>query len=497
MILDLTTESPVLVSQPGGDPNAVDTCRFLSGSALAGACAAIMLAANKEAAADPVFRRIFVAGSVSFGNAWPLLGETPALPLPFSLVIPKGAPADSAARDWLCASKVSSEPHVSAGAFGVLAEGTWRRAGVATALHFHHARDYERGVGREGQIFNYEAIEAGQRFRSLVTGEEADLEILAGLLEKAGILRIGRSRHVEYGRVRVAVRDGRTDHAGEVPGCGPRAGSNTLALVSDLVLPPDVPPFAENICRDVFGLPLDTAGSTPAAYVKTGEAWTFSGIRRLPAPARRIVRAGSCFRVTIAAEDVERCAALQAGGAGLERWRGHGRLVFNWQQKETLAAARIQAEAPRKPDGSVPGRVTAIVGGIVRERIMAEVRGQAILDAREFGPLPKRSLTGRLEAMLRAASTVAGFAQSVNSLRRIAADALARCRNGRVDMKTWLQEAPASIAALSPAKLDGSEYVKPLAPIEFEATPAFREECARAYLETFFSILRKMKSEED
>ncbi len=504
MILDLTTESPVLISQPGSDPNVVDTCTHITGSALAGACAAVMLANNgltddgSDMSSDPVFRRIFTEGRVSFGNAWPLYSNGRALPLPVSLVVQKGATAGAEARDWLCADAISVEPHVSAGQLGMLADGTWSSISIATALHFHHARDYERGVGLEGQIFNYEAIEPGQKFRSYVTGEDADLAVLATLLKSNRILRIGRSRNVEYGRVRVSVKDKREEYLGEISECGPRPGTNTLTLVSDLVLPPHVAPTAGEICAKLFGLKLDEKAQIPSAFVRIAEMWSFSGIRCLPTPSSTVVKAGSCFRVHLEASDVERCRQFQSIGAGRERWRGYGRFVFNWQMSDHLSAAKIQPDMPKKPEGSVPDAVTRVIESIVRERIVAAVRVKAIEAAKAFGKhmIPSRSLTGRLEQMVKTSESVKAFTDSLQKLRSIASANLEKCWNGQKDLLTWLKSLPDGVVELSEKNLDGSQYVSDLAPIKLQVSKQFRELCIRVYLESFFAVLRKMKGRE-
>jgi len=173
-------------------------------------------------------------------------------------------------------------------------------------------------------------------------------------------------------------------------------------------------------------------------------------------------------------------------------------MVFNWQVADHLVAATIRTDAPKKPEGPVPEAVTRVIDGIVRERILATVRVRAIEAAKEFGghSLPTRSLTGRLELMLRAADSIKSFCGSLEKLRSIAKENLKKCWNGNKDLLAWLQGIPDGPNDLSEKNLGGSEYVAGLAPVKFQMTAQFREVCARVYLESFFAVLRKMKGRE-
>ena len=77
---------------------------------------------------------------------------------------------------------------------------------VRSSVHFHMSRqeDHERfeGKSRDGGIYNYESIDAGQTFITYIYGEEADLqELMQGLPWKQDQLRVrcGRSRRTGYG----------------------------------------------------------------------------------------------------------------------------------------------------------------------------------------------------------------------------------------------------------------------------------------------------------
>jgi hypothetical protein len=75
----LTLDTPVVLTLPGGDPNSAGSMSFIPGSAVRGAAARALTAADAKE-----FHRLILSGDVSYLNAYVLVGTRRCLPTPVS-----------------------------------------------------------------------------------------------------------------------------------------------------------------------------------------------------------------------------------------------------------------------------------------------------------------------------------------------------------------------------------------------------------------------------
>lgn len=196
-------------------------------------------------------------------------------------------------------------------------------------MQFRRRTAIDRASGRvkPAALFAYRALQADQSFGCRITCTE---DLRAVVEEEIHTLcqepqRIGRSRMVEYGRVRLSVLP--TPPADETHGL--KAGSSrvSILLVTDLALPRAAVPRA-----DLFGLPHDWRLSEGASFFEWDTLVVFNSHRRAYDPTRPILRAGSVLTYeprnpsvpALDEADIRRVTQTLDRGVGLGVERGLG-----------------------------------------------------------------------------------------------------------------------------------------------------------------------------
>jgi CRISPR-associated protein Csx10 len=201
----------------------------------------------------------------------------------------------------------------------------WFRENVETTLRTHNVVDDERQTPTEdvGGVFSYEAIAAGQRFRSLVLlrGTATEADALRAELTRGPehIERMGRAKQVGYGRVSITPAD-------DEPSIEKRArcalnGFLIVWLETDALLPspdlssaPSLEALADAIARalypdgtkgghDVFALaPRGVAaepGTRSIGILRTRRLQTWQTQWGLPRPSLTVLQAGSVAKLRL------------------------------------------------------------------------------------------------------------------------------------------------------------------------------------------------------
>jgi len=187
------------------------TLDYIPGSALLGASAAELF--RSLPAADVA--AMLAQGKIRFGNAYPVHGEEHGIPVPFAW-----HRINSGRDDSLTVLNLAREQVVSTDPVQQIRRGYYVEDTAGSSIHrvrtTHKLKtavseklsDYE--ISREGQLFGYEAISAGQKFRATIEVDpEFDTapEVLRLLRSVFGVgrIRLGRSKGTEYGRVECRV----------------------------------------------------------------------------------------------------------------------------------------------------------------------------------------------------------------------------------------------------------------------------------------------------
>lgn len=357
-MLTLTLRDDLVLSERNASTGAHASLDRIPGSALRGWVASRLY----ESLGDDAWA-VFHAGQVRFGDALPLSddGER-GWPLPLSWHADKAAadrPWDSAARYWdarrlfnLAAAAEgaplpAAQPRAVRDGY-VTASGRrlvpLRRERMMTAI----AAD---GVVADGQLFSYQSLARGQRFSARIELEDslpaAVIDAVLRALE--GVLRLGRSRASEFGRVDARLDEGdASSRPASAQGDAPRL---RLWLLGDAWL------------RDTHGRPTfepdDQMLGLPGArlvaaqtFVRTRRVTPWNAHRALPEIERQLLQAGSVL--TLERPDggfsEAECRALAERGIGGGRGWGLGEVAVQPMMLDDLhpvfTAPAVKPPAP-------------------------------------------------------------------------------------------------------------------------------------------------------
>jgi CRISPR-associated protein Csx10 len=192
----------------------IRTLRHIPGAAIYGAAAARLYPALKLANRHADLWQLFHGGGVRFGNAYPLVQQRPAWPAPCTWQADKGANIKDHQGQLAVALANASAAEPARGAQrkplrGQFITATGHLATPATSEQLKTAFNPGQGTAAHSQLFQYESLRSGQSFAAVLScapgtlSAQAWADLLATLDNT--VLRLGRSRGAQYGRVRVQV----------------------------------------------------------------------------------------------------------------------------------------------------------------------------------------------------------------------------------------------------------------------------------------------------
>ncbi|MGF1674992.1 MAG: RAMP superfamily CRISPR-associated protein [Rivularia sp. (in: cyanobacteria)] len=216
---------------------------------------------------------------------------------------------------------------------------------------------------REGEIFRYDTIDAGQTFQAVIVCEEIDTNLLE-LLKKSSDIWLGGSQSAGYGHTQITdiqthdnwnevnLADNRTEHE-----------HFTITLLSDLILRdewgqyaviPPSPQQASSPLTNVLEKALSRILELDDIQLQAKESFTTStligGFNRkwgLPLPQVPALAAGSVFvfeKIEITAEQIQQ---LEAEGLGERKIDGFGRIAVNLRNDSNFQFASPNNEKPK------------------------------------------------------------------------------------------------------------------------------------------------------
>ncbi|MBF0305380.1 MAG: hypothetical protein HQL41_07010 [Alphaproteobacteria bacterium] len=296
---------------------------------------------------------VFHAGSVRFGNAYPILDGTMTVPVPASWYGRKNAPDLRDARDLSRETPAKGERLARIGDKWIADDG-----GFGTPVQVYRRKtaiDRVNGRARESALFGYVALAAGQSFWSEILfaptlADEARRRVLDQMT--ADTVFLGRSRGAEFGETRISVVK---DLAPPLPPGGGvvEAGRERvrLYLLSDVAMIDDATGLPAHTPRpEQFGLPAEWELDDERTFLHRG-AWSpFNAFRRSFDPERQVWRLGGVVTFTgraLTRDEARDCMDSLADGVGLYRHDGLGRVVAEpWCLERIPRPAALAVAAP-------------------------------------------------------------------------------------------------------------------------------------------------------
>lgn len=348
---DVTLLSDVALTEDGATTGGHKGQDYLRGSLFMGVVASCM---GKNFDAD-----LLLSGRVRFLNAYPLVEEEVAFPMPFFFNKIKG-------EDW-----EGSVPCLSQNDAPDKQLQQWRSGYLTSSgkvLEIPLKSRMKTAVNRnsrnseEGQLFGYQHIPRGMRFRMGVQADsEEDLQRVTEFL-KEGEVFLGRSRFAEYGAVKLTLSKGSEEPYSAV---APEENRLLLYLASDLVL----------------------SREGRVVLVPEPEDFGLSGVRFVPEKScirhrryapwnsffncrmeeRQALCKGSVlvFEILEGSPDVEALQKNLASGVGLYTQEGLGQI---WVNPSWLVHPPVLQRAPEKSPKAVSKPASTLVNFLQQRR---------------------------------------------------------------------------------------------------------------------------------
>ena len=339
---DIVLKQPLIISQQAASAGAHQSLDYIPGSVLLGLVASRLYARLDADSAWTVFH----SGQIRFGDALPVRDNHEiGYPMPLCWHSYKGE--GTRKLGYLIADCLFDPSH---GEMVSNRQPVQLRSGYTTESGFvlnptcqqtlKTAIDRKTGMAAESQLFGYEALSTGQRYRFTLSADANFPETLWQEIQThlTGMARLGRSRSAQFGQVQIIQLASRASLSTAVGA----DSTLTLWLLSDLLLEEHGQP-----CLipdpDLLGLPKGSHWLNERSFLRSRRYSAYNAYRRHYDSERQVICRGSVLRYKLerplTAEEAE---ALQQG-LGLQIESGLGAV---WINPPMLEQAHPQFSAP-------------------------------------------------------------------------------------------------------------------------------------------------------
>jgi CRISPR/Cas system CSM-associated protein Csm3 (group 7 of RAMP superfamily) len=404
--LEIELKSDVIVSATAATIGGHESLDYLPGSVLLGAAAGAWR--NRKGSFDP---EAFLSGKIRFGDGLPIGPDAEmGWPMPQSYhQLKQTAQGESEKIELINALTLETKEARSYSESGNQLQA-FRKGRVTSAGHlFDLPSAYQMktavsredlGSAAEGQLFGYDALCAGSRFRARLSWDEdqedAAGEILALLLSDE--VRLGRSRSAQYGEVRISKATApaglKTLDAFSVPDDPSKAKLISIYALSDLALFSEGTPTFHPLPKD-FGL-TGCEFVPERSFVRVRRYSPWNAYRNSRDTERQVIRRGSVltFRMPPGSDAAALInSATKATQSGVGGWRaeGLGQVAVN---PDLILAPSSKLDKPPKPrtnktTAAMPAPEVAIaevplVQVLQLRHIQAQVANRAVQEGRRL-----------------------------------------------------------------------------------------------------------------
>ncbi|MBE9163848.1 MULTISPECIES: hypothetical protein [Microcoleaceae] len=361
--LTLHTQQPILATSFQGDPNSDVSYSYIPGSMIRGAIIGRYMRQHHLSELDltneEVKRLFFDANSTRYLNAYLLSYEKQSqrtLPLPLSWFKDKDAEVkeDSPITVYDFSIERGEDPENPKS----VGEYFWTKKGGVVNLYkdkrrinIHNFRDRQKGrsTDNQGEIFRYDALDAGQTFQSVILCEDGDAIAIQMLLVTEPNIWLGGSQSAGYGHTKII--DAKPLNLNDWNEIGVPAEDREnqeqliITLLSDTLLrSKDGQPVADPILikqavEEVLNISLPEPSNIFAGSTLIGG---FNRKWGLPLPQVPALAAGSAIVFEGLKMNESQIQQLEAQGIGERREDGFGRIAINWLQYEKFTVSLAQ-----------------------------------------------------------------------------------------------------------------------------------------------------------
>ena len=402
MKIRIETKSPVILSAPGHTSIMTATQEFFSGSVLRGIFAERFIALREKDGTEPHEDADFMSlfyGGLRFVDANPVDPQTGVrtIHLPFSIQQSKDR---KEIRDLIQAGKRLKPGLKSMKGLAAINGREVRSVSVNRTISLHISRSdlidasgAERlaGKSKNGGIYNYEAIAAGQLFEgSICGGQELLQKLRKRMKDKRFSCYVGRSKYTQYGLCEISLEKITEAAADPIPSDGLYLRLETPFLpraVSCDVQAGDVAAMIDEITAAIskqIGGTVHLPKRKRSLFAKTEEVDNFVGVWGLRRPRETALAAGTVFVLEKEGgwqpSDAAPLNEICRSGVGRRRAEGFGQLRL-WNGDGLHAATE---KLPTEPEPRKLCPATKILAEkILVAHVIETVRVRAAEDAVE------------------------------------------------------------------------------------------------------------------
>ncbi len=399
----LHTKQPLLATSFQGDPNSDVSYSYIPGSMIRGAIIGRYMKHHNLSEIDleneQVQRLFFDSNQVKYLNAY-LLSQKQQRTLPIlrSWFRDKETELNEDVQTInvydFSVERNEGEPETPK----FVGEGFWtKESGLVKyykekrRINIHNRRDRTKGrstqITGEGEIFRYDAIDAGQTFQAVILCEERDTHLLE-LLHKSSDIWLGGSQSAGYGHTKIAHIQTH-ENWNEVVSAESRSEHEnfTITLLSDLILRDEwgqyaiIPPSEQQTSTSLQKA-LETAltriiGQDIKLQPKVSftSSTLIGGFNRkwgLPLPQVPALAAGSVFvfeNLEITAEQIEK---LETAGLGERKIDGFGRIAVNLQKDNSFQFTLPKPDRPKSSQLQLKNQLSRDIATRMVRRLLQE-----------------------------------------------------------------------------------------------------------------------------
>jgi len=501
----ITSLSPLLFASNTGDPNMVATLDYIPGTHLRGMFANEYIkrkGLGVKAHEDSTFYNWFLKGDLKFTNAYIVQKNNNEIhglfPIPLSIQREKGE--EKKAYDLLLQDEESDKQTVPISGYGRIDKSNsdkkevLYKKEVKKSLNFHHARDREKGVSKEGYIFNYESIDENQTFEGYIIGNDEVLTQFIDFIKKLNkdVFYLGRSKNNQYGKVKFEIISTQPEEfLSEIKIEQGYLDNVIITLLSDTIIYNENGYSTTNLIdlENELKKHLGQEVKIKKAFIRQTDQEGFVSVWKLKTPSEVCFKAGSCFLLeNLEDADIEKLKELQKTGIGMRTHEGFGRFVVGWQDEMEFDVVKVEDEIEITKPNQIPDKVKELIKNIIKEKLKSELQVKAIEEAGDFTKdlkgLPSKSLLARLEGAVREGN----FKTLLDNLKKTAKDKLENCRNKNKSLYEFLRNFSLNLEDEMKNKLELKNLCDEIA---YEPEEKFKEELEKIYLLTFLSTMRK------
>jgi CRISPR-associated protein Csx10 len=259
-------------------------------------------------------------------------------------------------------------------------------------INIHNQRDRSKGrsTKEHGEIFRYDAIDAGQTFQSVILCETDEIcDDVLKLLQSKDNIWLGGSQSAGYGHCKISNVQPRDDNWNEVS--IPVAKRNSqddlvITLLSNAILRDEYgQPVADpNLIKceiekilEIVNLPKPLPEAQPI-YAGSENIGGFNRKWGLPLPQVPALSMGSVFVFKEYSLTEEQIKLLESQGIGERRVDGFGRVSVNWLSESEFNAKKTDQKG--KPDVSQLQGDSLTLAEKMADRLLRQKLDQKLLE---------------------------------------------------------------------------------------------------------------------